>query len=239
MKRKILQRTNEKSNKIRMKKFFLLMMTVILLMFSVPRVHAYFYNMCYPGLNSGSCGEACDPPFPFPGCIVSPMPTKTPTATPTATSTPTPGIEPPIPMNEWSASCPEQANIIDVSQGIIEINCLDETIDCSGMSDGAIRVFKATPMLTWYLTYMAPRSATGTIMTETLDCSLQPVDAKWRQDFRTGWGGVLTSCFYAAGGCTSADAIPLMPFVSQTVNWSDTDSYPQLANQLWATVPGK
>ena len=142
-------------------------------------------------------------------------------------------------MDEWSNSCPEQANVVDASQGIIEVNCLDETIDCAGMPGGAARVIKITPMLAWYLTYVQPRSAMGTITTQMSGCSLQPVDAEWQRGAETGWGGILASCFYFTGGCTIADAIPLPPFVSLTVNWSDTDNYPEPANQLWATVPGR
>ena len=72
----------------------ILVLIVVTVAFSAPRAHAYFYNMCYPGLNSGTCGEACDPPFPYPGCVVSPTPTRTATPTPTPTAAPTPTPEP-------------------------------------------------------------------------------------------------------------------------------------------------
>jgi hypothetical protein len=142
-------------------------------------------------------------------------------------------------MAAYSASCPEEATVVNPAEGIVQINCPNEDIDCSSIPDQVIRVFTITPMFTWYLTEQAPKSISGSIRAKVGGCYLQPMDATWNQNFQEGWGGPLESCNYTAAGCTSANRLAMTVGVAYPVEWTSTDVYPDTtANQLFAVLLG-
>lgn len=155
-------------------------------------------------------------------------------ATPVPTPTPVAGSGPPEPFSAYAASCPEQPNIVDAANGVVEINCPDVTIDCSQLTGRVVRKFLITPMMTWWMSNYVPRSFAGLITARPPGCWLQPLDAS--TNLQSGEGGVLDSCFFL-GGCAP---IPLAPFVAVSVVWETTDIYPEIThNQLFAILSGK